>query len=172
MKIEAESLYIFQRITSFSKLWYSFKSSSKTCKPCHCHKLILNNINKMSIFQSCIQNLGKHLRWRFSPKQVTAESCQVFLQKDPSQTFDRVLNTPLYSSNYALAYTREAFLKRAPTSIYFHSSPPSSIHLHPAHFSLHPALGNTLNVKEIKISHVIEQFPQIQAQKFKFVSFA
>ena len=25
-----------------------------------------------------------------------------------------------------------------------HSSPPSSIHLHPAHFSLHPALWNTL----------------------------
>ena len=94
MKIEAESLYIFQRITNFSKLWYSFKSSAKTIKPCHCHKLILNNINKMGIFQSSIQNPGKHLRWRFSPKQVTAESCQVFLRKDPSQTFDRALNTP------------------------------------------------------------------------------
>ena len=26
-----------------------------------------------------------------------------------------------------------------------HPPPPSSIHLHPAHFSLHPALANTLN---------------------------
>ena len=33
--------------------------------------------------------------------------------------------------------------------------------LHPAHFSLHPALYNTLNDIRTKISHVIEQFPQI-----------
>ena len=34
-------------------------------------------------------------------------------------------------------------------------------HLHPAHFSLNPALSNTLNVIRTKISHVIGQFPQI-----------
>ena len=70
MKIEVESLYIIQQSTNFSKLWYSFKSSVKAFKPCHCHKLILNNINKMGIFQSCIQNSVKHLRWRFSQKKI------------------------------------------------------------------------------------------------------
>ena len=39
--------------------------------------------------------------------------------------------------------------------------PPSSIHLHPTHFSLHEALCNTLNVIRTKISHVIGEFPQI-----------
>ena len=32
--------------------------------------------------------------------------------------------------------------------------------LHPAHFSLHLALCNTLNVIRTKILHVIGQFPQ------------
>ena len=36
-----------------------------------------------------------------------------------------------------------------------------------AHFSLHLALCNSLNLIRTKISHVIEQFPQIQAEKFK-----
>ena len=39
-------------------------------------------------------------------------------------------------------------------------------HLHPAHFSIHPALCNTLNVIRTKILHVIGQFPQIQVEKF------
>ena len=54
------------------------------------------------------------------------------------------------------------------TSTQFYPSPassfqplPSSIHLHPAHFSLHPALCNTLNNIRTKISHVIGQFPQL-----------
>ena len=34
-------------------------------------------------------------------------------------------------------------------------------YLHSAHFSLQPALRNTLNVIRNKILHVIEQFPQI-----------
>ena len=34
-------------------------------------------------------------------------------------------------------------------------------HLHPSHFSLHPALYNTLNVIRTKISHIIWQYPQI-----------
>ena len=38
-------------------------------------------------------------------------------------------------------------------------TPPSSIYIHPAHFSLHPALCNTLNNIRTKISHVIGQFP-------------
>ena len=48
---------------------------------------------------------------------------------------------------------------------------PSSIHLQPAHSNLHPALYNTLNVIRTKISHVIEQFPKIWAEKFKVVHF-
>ena len=49
-----------------------------------------------------------------------------------------------------------------------HPAPPSSfqpplnsIHLHQAHFSLYPALCNTLNNIWTKILHVIGQFPQI-----------
>ena len=59
-------------------------------------------------------------------------------------------------------------LNRAPTSTQLNPPPPSSfqppsspIHLHPAHFSLHPALCNTFNVIRTKISHVIKQSPQI-----------
>ena len=51
MKIEVESLYIIQQSTNFSKLWYSFKFSVKAFKPYHCHKRILNNIDKMGISQ-------------------------------------------------------------------------------------------------------------------------
>ena len=40
-------------------------------------------------------------------------------------------------------------------------APPSSIHLHPAHFSLHPAVCNALNNIWTKILHIIGQFPQI-----------
>ena len=35
---------------------------------------------------------------------------------------------------------------------------PTSIQLHPAHFSLYPALCNTLDIIRTKISHVIGQF--------------
>ena len=44
-------------------------------------------------------------------------------------------------------------------------------HLHPANFSLHPALCNTLNISRTNILHVIGQFPQIQVEKFKVVHF-
>ena len=74
MEIEAESLYIIQQSTNFSKLWYSFKYSVKVFKPHHCHKLILNNINKIGVFQRCIQNSVKHFRWCFSQKKITAEN--------------------------------------------------------------------------------------------------
>ena len=43
------------------KISYSFKSSVKAFKPYHCQKLILNNINKMGMFQRCIQNLSSIL---------------------------------------------------------------------------------------------------------------
>ena len=43
--------------------------------------------------------------------------------------------------------------------------------LHPAHFSLHPTRGNSLNIIWTKISNVIGQFPQIQAEKFKVLRF-
>ena len=39
--------------------------------------------------------------------------------------------------------------------------PPNSIHLRPAHFSLHSTLRNTLNIIRSKVLHVIGQFPQI-----------
>ena len=50
-------------------------------------------------------------------------------------------------------------LHPAPVSSF--QRPPSSTHLHPAHFSLHPALCNTLNSIWTKILYVIGQFPQI-----------
>ena len=52
-----------------------------------------------------------------------------------------------------------------------HSSfqpPPSSIHLRPAHFSLHPALCNTLNNIWTKILHVIGQFPKFRPKSCPF----
>ena len=52
-------------------------------------------------------------------------------------------------------------LNHVPTSTQLHPSPPRSIHLHSAHFNLHPAHCNTLNVIRTKISYVIGQFPQI-----------
>ena len=73
MKIDVESLYTIQQSSNFSKLWYSLKSSVKAIKPYHCHKLVLNNINKMDIFLRHIQNSVKHLRWRFSQKKIMAE---------------------------------------------------------------------------------------------------
>ena len=48
---------------------------------------------------------------------------------------------------------------------------PSFINLHPAHFSLHPALCNTLNNIWTKILYIIGQFPQIQAKKLKVIHF-
>ena len=52
-------------------------------------------------------------------------------------------------------------LNRAPTSTQLHTTPSTSTQLHPAHFSLHPALCNTLNNIWTKILYVIGQFPQI-----------
>ena len=45
-----------------------------------------------------------------------------------------------------------------------HPPPPSSI-------NHHPALCNILNIIKAKISHLIGQFPQIQAGKFKVIRF-
>ena len=65
-------------------------------------------------------------------------------------------------------YLFRVLLNRAPSSNHLHppptgsfQPPPSSIHLHPAHFSFHPALCNTLSNIRTKISHVIALFPQI-----------
>ena len=46
-----------------------------------------------------------------------------------------------------------------------------SIHLHPAHLSLHPALGDTLNVIRTKISHLIGQFLKMSVENLKVVHF-
>ena len=51
----------------------------------------------------------------------------------------------------------------ATTSTQLHPASPSSIHPHPAHFNLHPASCNTLNVIRTKISHVIGQCPRFQS---------
>ena len=56
-----------------------------------------------------------------------------------------------------------------PSSIHLHSAPRTSIYFHQAHFSIHPALCNTLNIITTKILHVIGQFPQIQTKKIKVV---
>ena len=48
---------------------------------------------------------------------------------------------------------------------------PRSIHLHPAHLNLHPALCNTLNVIRTKILDIIWQFSKISASKFRVVHF-
>ena len=52
------------------------------------------------------------------------------------------------------------------------NSVPSSIHLHPDHLNLQPALYNTLNVIRAKISHIIGQFSKIWAENFKVLHFA
>ena len=75
-------------------------------------------------------------------------------------------NTFSKKYNFRIAPTKIHFqkwvlLNHALTSTQHHPSPPSSIHLHPTHFSLLPALCNTLNVIRTKILHVIGQFPQI-----------
>ena len=46
-----------------------------------------------------------------------------------------------------------------------HPAPPTFIHPHPAYFSLHLALCNILNFMRTKMSRVIGQFLQIQAEK-------
>ena len=43
-------------------------------------------------------------------------------------------------------------INRAPTSSQLHPTPTSQTYLHPPHFSLHPALPNTLNVKNRNIA--------------------
>ena len=65
-----------------------------------------------------------------------------------------------------------------PTSTPLHSPPPSSfqpqsstIHLHLAHFNLHSALCNTLNVIRTKTLSLIELFSKISAKKFKVFRF-
>ena len=69
-------------------------------------------------------------------------------------------------------------LNCAPTSTQLHPPPPSSsqpltssINLHPAHFSLHPALCNTLNNIWTKILHVIGQFPPNLGRQIKSYPF-
>ena len=47
----------------------------------------------------------------------------------------------------------------------------SSIHLHPPHLNLQPAVCNILNVIRTKISHIIGQFSKIWVEKFKVVHF-
>ena len=46
--------------------------------------------------QGVIQNSVKHLRWSTLCKELMAKSCLLFLQKAPSQFFDRVLSTLLH----------------------------------------------------------------------------
>ena len=70
-----------------------------------------------------------------------------------------------------LGKNKWVLLNRVPTSTQLHSPPPSSTHLHPAYFSLHPALCNTLNNIWTKILHVIGAISQNLGQKIKSCSF-
>ena len=80
------------------------------------------------------------------------------------------VNFLAYYNNLFLLDKRSLLMKSFPflmtgitklrTQTQLHPSLPSSIHLHPAHISLHPALWNTLNIWT-KILQVIGQFPQI-----------
>ena len=69
---------------------------------------------------------------------------------------------------YCWGCCRGVLLNCAPSSTRLHpppsssfQPPPSSIYLDLAHFSVHTALRNTLNVIKAEISHVDGQFPQI-----------
>ena len=54
---------------------------------------------------------------------------------------------------------------------HLHPAPSRSIHLHPAHFSLHSALCNTLNIIQTKILHVIGNFPKFRRKNSKLSIF-
>ena len=58
-----------------------------------------------------------------------------------------------------------------PNSTQLHPPASTCTHLHPAHFSFHPALCNTLNVIKTKISLVNGQFSQIKVKKLEVVHF-
>ena len=74
---------------------------------------------------------------------------------------------PAPSTSTHLISTSNQLHPHLPTSF---QPPPSSIHLYPAYFSLHPALCNTLNVIRTKILHVIVNFPKFRLKNFiKFV---
>ena len=85
-------------------------------------------------------------------------NCLLFNWVPFNQSF--VTNDILNKKNM-INFVLGVLLNRAPTSTQLHPPPLSSIHLHPAHFNLHPALCNTINVIRTKILHVIGQFPQI-----------
>ena len=70
---------------------------------------------------------------------------------------------PAPSTSTHLISTYNQLHPHLPTSF---QPPPSSIHLYPAHFSLHPALCNTLNVIRTKILHVIVNFPKFRLKNF------
>ena len=82
--------------------------------------------------------------------------------------FDFSIKILLVTKTFLFWISLWVLLNRAPTFTQLHppparsfQPPPSSIHLHPAHFSLHLALCNTLNNIWTKILHVFGQFPQI-----------
>ena len=51
-----------------------------------------------------------------------------------------------------------------------HPPPPDFIHLHPAHFSLHPALCNTLNNVWTKILHKLGNFPKFRLKNLSILT--
>ena len=62
------------------------------------NKRKLKNWVKNTALKLCIgahNNPVKHPRRRFLQKQITGFSCEIFLEKAPSQKSDRVRNTPL-----------------------------------------------------------------------------
>ena len=58
-------------------------------------------------------------------------------------------------------------LNHAPFSTQLHPPPPTSSDLHPAHFSLHPAVCNTLNAIRTKIQPAYGKFPEFRTKNSK-----
>ena len=77
------------------------------------------------------------------------------------KNFQSKLNPPSATKNF-----RKGITKRC---THLRSAPSNPARLHPAHFSLLPALCKTLNVIRTKIQHVIGQFPKIQAKKLWYL---
>ena len=96
--------------------------------------------------QPTLREMSRHVILNVGTNAVTTK-------QDPQQIAERVL------LNHAPSSTQ---LHPPPSSSF--QPPPNSIHLHPAHFSLHPALCNILDNIWTKILHALGQFPQIKAE--------
>ena len=93
----------------------------------------------------------------------------LLLKKNFNWIFQLFLHTKTYNTQSKYCGLLIGYITKPCT--YLHPAPSTSTQLHPTHFSLHPALCNTLDVIRTKVSHVIGQFPQTYAEKLKAVHF-